>query len=141
CEQSFGVPLVAAEVLCRARGDDTCRFLMATPARIEAHVDRFRRGSSPPSSRRRLAIPDFFSRKRYEDELRRARDELEHRVAERTAELTRANALLRREMEERERVEARLLQTYKLEAIGRLAGGIAHDFNNLMAIVTVNCDL
>ena len=68
CEQSFGLSLVAAEVLCRARGDDTCRFLMATPARIEARVDHFRKGSSPPSSRRRLAIPDFFSRKRYEDD-------------------------------------------------------------------------
>ncbi len=35
CEASFGVPLVAAEILCRAKGDEHCRFIMAHPTRIE----------------------------------------------------------------------------------------------------------
>jgi PAS domain S-box-containing protein len=38
CEESFGIPLVATELSCRARGDEACRFIMAPPDRIEAHV-------------------------------------------------------------------------------------------------------
>ncbi|SOE92500.1 PAS domain S-box-containing protein [Burkholderia sp. D7] len=50
-------------------------------------------------------------RQQAEAALARARDELEARVAQRTAELARANASLRLEIEERRRAEARLLSS------------------------------
>jgi len=41
CEESFAVVLVSREILCRARGDEHCRFIMAPPGRIEAHIEEY----------------------------------------------------------------------------------------------------
>jgi signal transduction histidine kinase len=108
CEESFGLPLVAVEIACLAAGGRQCRFIMAPPSRIEEHLARHPVQAQKTRAGLRAGpsiVPEFFQRKRIEEELRKSHESLEARVRERTAELMETNALLRKEISERKRAE------------------------------------
>jgi signal transduction histidine kinase/ActR/RegA family two-component response regulator len=73
--------------------------------------------------------------------LRQLNETLESRIGARTIDLARANDRLVKEIAERERAQAALVQSQKMEAIGQLTNGIAHDFNNLLTAIVGNVDL
>ncbi|MBN8696889.1 MAG: response regulator [Bacteroidetes bacterium] len=73
CEQSFGMPLTAVEVTCKAKGDDMCRFIMSPPHKIEAHIKKYEDAMSGRNEEIVYDIPTFFERKRVEEEMEKAR--------------------------------------------------------------------
>jgi PAS domain S-box-containing protein len=93
-------------------------------------------------------IGTAIERKQVEEALRIARESLELRVRERTAELLQANESLLKEIAERKRAEEQLqqhqealFQREKLAAMGSLLANVAHELNNPLSVVMVQADL
>ncbi len=75
-------------------------------------------------------VRDIHERREAEEELRKARNELELRVEKRTGQLMKANVKLQHEIEERRRLEKVLMQKEKLKALGTIVAEVTHEIRN-----------
>ncbi|MBW1726663.1 MAG: response regulator [Deltaproteobacteria bacterium] len=115
---------------------------------LEARFEEASKRRQEIEEKNRQLEQEINERKQVEELLRKAHDELERRVKERTIELMEANEQLKGEIEERKiaeeektKLQSQLQQVQKMESIGTLAGGIAHDFNNMLGIIVGNTEL
>lgn len=118
CEESFGLGLVAIEIMCQAKGDHACRFIMAPPTRIEAHIAAYM--DKEPEQAKRISkyeVPGFFKRKEAEEKILKLNEALSTKIQEL---VTAQEELVRKE---------------KLTLLGQVADTVGHELRNPLGVM------
>jgi len=127
----------------------TCASFLYVAAAVAAYLGRLIQGSQKRLQQKTADLEEKTGRlQAVQDQLIRQQQCLEERVAERTVELSAANAKLADQIAERKQaedhrleMERRLQQAQKAESLGRMAGAIAHHFHNLLCGVIGNLEM
>lgn len=67
CEESFGIPLTAVEITCRAKGDEKCTFIMAPPHKMHEYLTKEQQQGADSKV---YDVPMFFERKKAEEKIK-----------------------------------------------------------------------
>ncbi len=133
CEASFGIPLTAVEIACRARGDASCTFIMAPPHRISEYLATDTYHSSAET-------PLFFNRKVSEEIIRASLQEKEillqeihHRVKNNLQVIVSLMALQMNHIKNPEAVETIRQTQHRISSIA-MVHEMLYDSDNLSHI-------
>src|SRR5213593_2332221 len=124
------------------------RILGHAPAAEVLQLDMARDVYADPAERRRLLERDTYTDRQYDEvEATWKRKDGARLTVQLSVRAVRQGARVEyyetfvRDVTEQRRLQQQLVQSQKMEAVGRLAGGIAHDFNNLLTVITSYSDL
>src|SRR5438093_6356161 len=124
------------------------RILGYASAAEVLQLDMARDVYADPAERRRLLERDTYTDRQYDEvEATWKRKDGARLTVQLSVRAVRQGARVEyyetfvRDVTEQRRLQQQLVQSQKMEAVGRLAGGIAHDFNNLLTVITSYSDL
>ncbi len=83
----------------------------------------------------------FLHNKEILETLKKANDELEEKVKQRTAELVKKNVRLQKEIKQRKLAEEELKKAERLATIGKMAAILAHEIRNPLNSIKINTDV
>src|SRR5947209_9617743 len=133
--------LSANRALARILGYDSPAELLGLDMTRDVYAD--------PAERQRLLDRDSYTEREYDEveatwkrkDGRRLTVQLSVRAVRDGSGGVEYYETFVRDVTEQRRLQQQLVQSQKMEAVGRLAGGVAHDFNNLLTVILSYSDL